>query len=513
MLGSVELNQAVSGSSRRFIELLDNPSEVQRQVLRKIIKQNQSCAYGLAHQFSKIESPVDYAREVPISTYELLASWITRVADGDADVLTTQSVIAFEETGGSSVGRKLIPYTASALEAFQLGLLPWLDDLFIHHPGIANGRFYWAISPACRPLRSTNGGISVGLPGDAAYFGNEVGAAVSEALAVSTQVSQITDFEEWRDTTLLQLLSCEELTFISVWSPTFLTELLKHASENRNKLVRKLTHRAGLVEQALGKSVPDYQEIWPNLRVISCWDQASSKEQANFLRKQFPKVTVQGKGLLATEGLVTIPLHGYEYPVLALESGFFEFMDSEGTTLLADQLQIDRHYQLIVTFSSGLYRYAIGDEVRVRGFAKKTPMLEFMGRNNSSSDLCGEKLSDAFVTKRLSNLVQDFAMLAPALPTSTGALGYVLLMDHLGKTNFDADQLADQLERNLLDNPQYAYARRLGQLKAVKPILCRNPLSSWLEHRVSQGQRLGDIKVPALLTTADWQLWVRQVSK
>jgi GH3 auxin-responsive promoter len=513
MFDNRELNQVVSGSSRHFLELLDSPRSVQVQVLQKILKQNQSCTYGLAHHFSKIESPIDYAREVPISTYELLASWVTRIADGETDVLTTQSVIAFEKTGGSSIGRKLIPYTESALEAFQLGLLPWLDDLFTHHPSIAKGRFYWAISPACRPSESTSGGVSIGMPGDAAYFGEKVGRAVANALAVSAQVSQITDFEQWRNATLLELLSCEDLTLISVWSPTFLTELLKHARENRNELAKKLKHRAVLIEKALGKSVPDYQAIWPNLRVISCWDQASAKEQANLLRQQFPNVLVQGKGLLATEGLVTIPLHEYEYPVLALESGFFEFIDSEGTVLLADQLQVDSHYQLIVTNASGLYRYAIGDEVRVRGFAKKTPMLEFMGRSNTSSDLCGEKLSDSFVTKSLSGLGLSFAMLAPARPSGNGTLGYALLIDHLGKTNEEANQLADRLERNLLDNPQYAYARRLGQLKAVEAVLCKSPLADWLKHRLAQGQKLGDIKVPALLTIADWQSWVRVVKK
>jgi GH3 auxin-responsive promoter len=504
------LVQAVAGTSERFRALLDNPRAVQKQVLQNILKQNEYCAFGLAHHFSTIKTPADYARAVPVSTYETHSNWINRVADGEANILTTDPVIAFEETGGSSLGRKLIPYTAYALQSFEHGLLPWLDNLFTHYPNLAQGRFYWAISPACRPPATTKGGIAIGMPGDAAYFGEQAGAAVVNALAVSPQVGQIADFADWRKATLLELLACENLTLISVWSPTFLTELLRYAIENRQALAQAINHRCELIEQALGKSEPDYQAIWPNLQVISCWDQASAKEQANQLRRQFPKVSIQGKGLLATECLVTIPLNEYEYPVLALESGFFEFIDAKGAIFLADQLQMDCHYQLLMTTASGLYRYAIGDEVRVRGFAKKTPLLEFVGRSNTTTDLCGEKLSDAFVMQKLNGLAQSFAMLAPAPPNDTGKQGYVLILDQLANTETEGARLANQLELNLLDNPQYSYARQLGQLDPVIPMLCDSPLSHWLSHRLAQGQRLGDIKVPALLNTTQWTSWARK---
>jgi GH3 auxin-responsive promoter len=406
-------------------------------------------------------------------------------------------------------------------------LLPWLDDLFIHHPKLANGRFYWAISPACRVPRTTTGNIPVGLPGDAAYFGSRTGSAVASALAVPEEVGKITDVDQWRAATLLHLLACENLTLISVWSPTFLSELLRHACNNRQELAEAIAHggetakktsfsahqrsqRAQLIESSLGKSNPDYQVIWPELQVISCWDQAAAARHANVLREQFPNVLIQGKGLLATEGVVTIPLDGFDYPVLALESGFFEFRDVNGKIFLADQLLKDAEYQLIMTTSSGLYRYAIGDEVRVRGFAMKTPMLEFIGRNNTTSDLCGEKLSDTFVMNKLNKLAQPFAMLAPDTAQDADICRYVLLLDQIGKTETEAWQLADVLEQSLLDNPQYAYARQIEQMAPVMPILCDCPLETWLKSRLACGQRLGDIKVPALLTTTQWKTWVRQ---
>ena len=45
------------------------------------------------------------------------------------------------------------------------------------------------------------------------------------------------------------------------------------------------------------------------------------------LRALFPGVEIQGKGLLATEGVISIPLMGRPAPVPAVTSHFLEFLD------------------------------------------------------------------------------------------------------------------------------------------------------------------------------------------
>lgn len=548
MKHSHALSQAVSGHAAHFQSLLAEPGRVQIAVLRSILQQNQASAFGQQHRFASLLQADDaslaarYASQVSVARYEDLQADIERIAAGEQQVLTEAAVIAFEETGGSSGGHKQIPYTLPGLAAFQQGLLPWLDDLFQAFPQLAGGRLYWAISPACRIPKTTVGGIPIGLPGDAAYFGPEVGMAVANALAVSAEVGQIRDLNEWRWHTLLQLLRCDDLTLISVWSPSFLSELLRHASLLGSALAQAIATadsgeenqaRAQLVAEVLAQAQPDYVRLWPQLQFISCWDQASSAPMAAWLRSQFPGVHLQGKGLLATEGMISLPLCGHGLPVLALESGFFEFLDREGQVWLADQVQVGQQYQILMTTHSGLYRYAIGDWVRVGGLAQRTPMLEFIGRDQTSSDLCGEKLNDAFVAERIAKLGRRFAMLVPvpaAAPLASNPDGsttaaqpahYQLWLDQAetgpaaaladGTAQPSAHQLAQQLDAALRDNPQYAYARQLGQLAPVAAHCSEQALARWLQWRLAQGQRLGDIKLPALLghaTAQSWRSWM-----
>lgn len=522
MLHSLKFDQALAGLSKNFIADLYEPERVQSEILQSILDQNKTTAFGRQHGFSEIKDSISFAQRVPISDFETLIPLINRIAEGEADILTTQAVIAFEETGGSSDGRKLIPYTAAGLKGFQHGLLPWLNNLCEHYPKLSEGRFYWAISPACRTQRVMPSGIPIGLH-DAAYFGNEIGSAVADRLAVPVEAGAITDIDKWRNYTLEHLFGCEDLSLISVWSPSFLTELLRHAVLHREDIALKLTsndqphgitnkniQRAELVFDELSRNEPNYHRIWPCLQVISCWDQASAAKSAEILRHMFPQALVQGKGLLATEGLVSIPLVGYSHPVISLRSGYFEFVDWNEKIQSIDQLKIGQEYRILMTTHSGLYRYDIGDNVLVRGFAKRTPTLEFIGRSNATSDMCGEKLSDAFVSKQLAPLGQTFAMLAPDVISGSDKHRYVLLLDAAAVSATASARMAMTVEQALHDNPQYAYARKLGQLDQVSPLLCKCPLVSWLSERQRQGQRLSDIKIPALLKDFQWKQWAHE---
>lgn len=399
---------------------------------------------------------------MPVVRYEGIAEDIARIAAGETGVLVPGRPRAFEETGGSTAGPKLIPYTEGLLEAFRGALLVWLDDIASAHPAIASGSAYWAISPAARAASTTVGGIPVGLGGDAAYFGAELAPQVLETLAVPPEVGEIRDHERWRAKTCRHLAACRDLALVSVWSPTFLLGLAHHVA----------------LEPA----------------VISCWDHAAARPYADELRRRFPRAIVQGKGLLATEGVLSIPLTGLDWPVLAVDSGYFEFVDEAGRAHEAAETRVGAEYEVLMTTSGGLYRYAIGDRVRVRGFAGEAPLLEFAGRADAVN-LCGEKLTDAFVTAALAPLGLRFALLSPA---AAAQAGYELTVDAEEVGAAACAALTDRAERALAANPQYAYARRLGQLAPIAVVRRARPMEAWLQGRLARGQRLGDIKPPVL---------------
>jgi hypothetical protein len=398
------------------------------------------------------------------------------MARSAADVLIPGLPQAFEETGGSTIGSKLISYTPQSLESFRRALLPWLDDLAVAYPKITQGYAYWAISPAARPARKTQGGIPIGLGGDAAYFGDALAPLVLETLAAPPSVAAITDIDKWRDATCTHLRACEQLTMISVWSPTFLDDLMSHMNAH------------------------DITSIWPHLQVVSCWDQAASKPYADTLRAKLGAVPIQGKGLLATEGVTSIPLHGLVMPVLAVESGFFEFRDTEGTCHDVSEVCTGADYDVLLTTWGGLYRYATGDRVRMHGFAGEAPLLEFLGRSGVASDICGEKLGEDFVINALRPLGLQFSLLAPG-----AGRGYVLFVDGDEVTIIGARDCAARADAALCANPQYAYARKLGQLVHVEISRCTQPLQSWRREHLARGMRLGDIKPPALSPRNDWE--------
>ena len=303
---------------------------MQARRLRAILVRNQDCEYGRSHGFAAIADPAAFAQRVPVVRYDALRGAIDRMADGERGVLVSDPVVAFEETGGSSGGAKLVPYTEAALASFRRGLLPWLDDLYTGVRGLDDGRAYWSISPAARAPRITAGEIAVGLPSDAAYLGEDVATELLATLCVPPAAARLRDIDAWRRFTLIHLLAAADLALVSIWSPTFLQELLRLRRTTPSWLCRCIVDgdpgvdataagaalprpradraRGELVRVVLLEREPEWARLWPRLAVISCWDQAAARPYAAALRRAFPGVRVQGKGLLATEGIGTIPL-------------------------------------------------------------------------------------------------------------------------------------------------------------------------------------------------------------
>jgi hypothetical protein len=382
-------------------------------------------------------------------------------------------------TSGTTGPTKWIPYTASLYREFQRGIAPWIVDLFSHNPGMLAGRSYWAISP-------------VGETGD--EFGDDteyLGAArrwVANTLAVPASVRRIRDMEAWRRETLRHLLACRDLTFISVWHPSFLTLLLE-----------------GVDEPA---------RLWPKLRVISCWGEAPE------LAARFPGVTIQPKGLIATEGFVSLPLWGRDGAALAVRSHFFEFepvlsasADSADSCnncyknvwenrggvrgKLAHELAVGAEYSVVLTTGGGLRRYRLRDRVRVSGFVNECPLLRFVGKESNVSDHFGEKLSELHVRAAL-RAEARFALVA----REGGA--YTLFVE----TDRDDDELllaAERLEAALQDNVHYRYCRQLGQLGPLRVFrIAGRGAELYLEECRRRGQRLGEVKPGVLRADSGW---------
>jgi hypothetical protein len=264
-------------------------------------------------------------------------------------------------------------------------------------------------------------------------------------------------------------------------------------------VTKPLGERAVDLEHADPK-VPD--AIWPDLAVISCWGDAHAEAAANNLSRNFPNAFVQPKGLLATEAFVTLPF-GNAHP-LAVGSHFFEFVDETGKIFRAHELRSAQIYEVLVTTAGGLWRYRLGDQVKVTGFVASTPSLRFVGRTGNVSDRFGEKLSEGFVSAVLRTITSQwtapprFILLAP--DQSETKLGYTCYLE-----GEPCSGMAEELDIRLRENPHYAYSRHLGQLQPPRIFrIRRGGYESFIARGMARGLRLGDIKASALSNQDDW---------
>ncbi|MCB1350981.1 MAG: GH3 auxin-responsive promoter family protein, partial [Maritimibacter sp.] len=152
---------------RAFEAARADPDAAQRALLADILAANAGTDFGRAHGFDRIGSVEAYRAAVPIRGYDGFAPAIAEMADGARDRLFAGLPLAFERTGGTTSGGKLVPYGAAQLASFAAAVQPMLHDLLTRFPGIGAGPLYAAISPATRAPEVTAAGIPVGLGSDA----------------------------------------------------------------------------------------------------------------------------------------------------------------------------------------------------------------------------------------------------------------------------------------------------------------------------------------------------------
>ncbi|NQX02283.1 GH3 auxin-responsive promoter family protein [bacterium] len=433
--------------------------------LRDLLERHADTAFGRAHQFDAITSPETFREMIPPMDYEAHRPWIERAAGGEGGVLACDEILGFERTSGTSSQAKWIPISEGLREEFARGLAAWFCGWQVRRPEVFAGRGYWALSPPGMSPETTPGGLPLGMASDAAYFPGDVGARLADWLVIPELSGRP---EAVFDETALALLAAPDLSVVSVWGPTFLLGI--------DAALRRL------------RGEFSWREVWPRLALVSCWADASSAPWIPRLRERLGGIPIEAKGLLATEGITSLPDAIDGSPRLAGECHWQEFLDESGTFTEVGELRPGGIYEVLLTTGGGLFRYRSGDRVRVTGFgADRLPRLRFIGRAGAGSDLVGEKLHEAQVLEALAGgcglLVADAAR-----------PGYDLWLE-------DPAQAA-AFEKSLRQNPYFDQALALRQLAPLRVRVLRGDWLFKLSHALAarRGCRLGDVKLPALIT-------------
>ncbi|MCQ4167660.1 GH3 family domain-containing protein [Tahibacter harae] len=472
--------------AQRFDAALDDPATAQAAALARMVRAGAATQYARAHGLRADDGMAEFRSKIPLCTYAELAPWIARQqAEPGGAVLTPGRVRCHEPTSGSGGTVKRIPYNTALLRSFRSLFAIWAADLLRHSLRPRSGRLFASVSPRL-------GAAAQGLADDRDYLGPAQRLLLGRFLL--TPPGGAADLAQFRHRLAVTLLSCAELEVISIWNPSYLLVLLDWVEQREDSLLQQLPARP---RRVLENEADPWPLLWPRLQLVSCWTAAAAAAPARQLARRLPQAQLQGKGLLATEAPLTLPLHGAGGCVPLLDEVFLEFEEAGGGCRLLHELEADGEYGLVVTQPGGLLRYRLGDRVRCSGFYRATPLLEFLGRSDAVADLVGEKLHEDSAAQALQAVFGDGPALLLPLQPAQGQPYYLCLAE-----NAPAGAAA-ALDAQLCKALRYAEARALEQLRSVQVIVLPQLRAQLLDYWSGAGLRLGDIKDRRLLVRVD----------
>lgn len=477
--------------TKEFSNSLSSLEIVQRKRLDQILEslaatKEWGCLRGKSYE--------ELCHLLPVSTYTSYRDRIERQRSSKEKIIS-DFIVRYEPTSGSTESRKWIPYTKDFLQELNLAAAAWIGDIYNSIPEVMGGTHYWSLSWLPKELRGLTSS------NDADLFPAYQRWIIKKSMALPAQIAQVSSPEAAWWATLLYLVSTKDLSLVSVWSPTFwikITDDIKSRwPEIRSNLeagtwgsfqpeLDKIVGKAP--RRSLGHLAPQeknfFERLWPKLKLISSWDSSSSALWAEQIKTDFSYVTLQGKGLWATEGVVSIPFRGKK--VLAYQSHFFEFIDLQTKEIFpAWKLLAGREYQPVIWTSAGLLRYTLQDRLRVVDFIDSTPCFEFIGRLQSV-DMVGEKIDRVWVDDLFAKNPhwRAIALIACHHPQP------IYYLCHQSSEQID-------IERELLQFHHYKVARELGQLAKSRSVVVKDIFSLW--QQTSKSRIVGQNKVESLI--------------
>jgi GH3 auxin-responsive promoter len=488
---------------RRFHRNLGRMTPIQEQVLLEKVCRNAQSDFGRDHGFASIRSVDDFRRAVPVSTYDDYEPYIDKVRHGQGSAMfgPGQTVRMFAMTSGTTSRPKYIPVTDAFLKEYRRGWLTWGVGAYLDHPSALQSGILQLVSPANDEIAPC--GIPCGaISGLSAQMQHK---ALHNVYVLPPEAVQIKDTQTKYYVALLLSLERRCLVIASANPSTLLglaatmgsqaDRLLRDVSDGtlgddvdvsgdvRHAVNRKLkgdvTRRREIEQAASADGGLTPKAVW-EMPFIGCWKGGTLGLYLQEFPRYYGHWPARDIGLVASEGRMTIPLSDEASAgVLDIQGHFFEFLPARDgqragdEPLLPHQVELGREYFILLTNSAGLYRYDIGDIVRVTGFHEGSPLLEFLSKGAHYSSLTGEKLAEHQVTVAMGRATDEANLRLTSYclaPRWTGGVPhYVLLVEEQDLSDAPAArQLCSALDRLLREaNIEYNAKRASGRLGPV----------------------------------------------
>ena len=527
-----------------FLASAQNCQRVQAATLQRILHLNAESDYSRQLGLTTSLSVDEFRRRAKISDFETIRSQIERLKAGNRLSLlgAKNALMMFALSSGTTAESKFIPITSEFVKDYRRGWNLWGISAFDAHPSLHTSDIVQLSSDY--ELFQTEGGIPCG--NISGLVSKMQSAVVRLMYTVPYAVSKIKDSQSKLYTALRLSVENPHVGLVMTANPSTLVQIAKLADQEKQELIRDIADgtlsskmtvdeasrialnrrirrpnraRARELDRIVAESGHLYpRDFWPRLNLAAVWTGGSASAYLDTMRRFYGDVAIRDHGLSASEGRMTIPFaDGSSLGLLDIESHFFEFIpeaeyDSpQRTVLQAHELEDGGSYYILLTTVSGLYRYDIRDVVKCRGFQGTTPLLEFLHKGASISNITGEKLTESQAVSavthgvRHSGIELDFYTLSPVWGDPPR---YRL---HVEETSIPHPKLlipvVTRIDEQLQQiNSDYQDKRQSGRLAPLEFHLL--PSGTWhrfVSHRQSRrGSSLEQYKHPCLVPSLEF---------
>ena len=367
--------------ARRTLNWKGNTEKIQREILLTLLSRAENTEFGKTHGFGQILKSSDpykeFARNVPSVHYEDIRETVIRMVKGEKDIFWPGICRDFAQSSGTSGGKsKYIPITPESLSGnhYRGG-----EDAVAHYLNnfpkskMFSGKGFILGGSFSNTLDIPAGKVHVGDL--SATLINRI-TPLAELVRVPSKTTAL--LQDWNQKlpALVREASKEYVTNISgvpSWFLTVLRQILEH---------NKTTSLA---------------QVWPGLEVF--FHGGISFEP---YRDEYMEIT---KGLdmhfletyNASEGFFAVQNDPDDRAMLLIidRNIFYEFIpvtDPKAEPIPLWEVKPDQTYEMVITSSNGLWRYRLGDTVRVTSV--DPVKIRIAGRTGAFINAFGEELME-----------------------------------------------------------------------------------------------------------------------
>ena len=502
----------------RFLDDCDHPGAAQRAAFERVLDASTGTTFASHHDLAAVRTLADYRAAVPIIAAADHEPWLRRALSGGPGVLTRHPHLAFNRTSGTTGAPKDLPVTAPWAHAVGEAQAVWVAAMIAEQPELA----VFGARALTTVGRWREGRTASGVP-----IGSNTGRMhraqpwwVKLRYAVPESVFGIPELDV-RTYVLLRLALAVDVRSWTTANPSTILAICRAAVRWQEELARDLrdgTLRAGPAAE-LGsrmrsrlrpwvwrrRDLPDDPRpgaFWANLACVNCWKGGS----APFFLERLPDalgadVPIREVGVSASEGHLAVPLHSSWWGgVMHVGGHLIELLPEDGDeAVLPHEAEVGRTYRPILSTTAGLYRYDLGDRLRVEGLYRRTPVVRFVGKTADVVSLTGEKVTAEQIALAASRSLRGWVHGVSVLPHQEEMPWLEVLVEGELQGG-EAERFEFALQAL---NGEYQSKRHTARYAPARvSALPEGTYARWRASRAAQGVADGQVKDPVIVDEA-----------